>query len=885
MATQQDELLELQQLEELEALEKLSQQEQALVSSGDEQFKEITPGSLLEAAKLAGEEALLTGETLSRGALAGATLGASEPVISGINALLAGGVDPEAFSEAYAADVARRAQMKQERPYSELLGQLAGGITGPVGKVGGMVAQGAVELAKKAPTLPVLKQMAQLPGAETAGRLATGAVAGLSQTPLAATQLEVEKAAGVVPPEQAPDLLDLMKFGAGIGTAIPAAQMVGSSLKKAGSAAMTAVLGPNEKIRQAYLAQPELASRYYDEAQKALAESDALKESRPLTQVSEEIIAATKPAREALESSVAQLETAKVAQTEAKQSFDQAVRDRRFQLEQELKEKTETAAQAAKAKKDFFKAGLGEEFADDVKVAAGDLKQQVIDGSKKAYAILDKQPGNIVLGDIGSDIALLKGELQTGEEILGSAKQAVARKIDYWAQSIPRALGNRTEVPARTVKQIIQDIDTELRYMTEPDNRANFSELDRLYTLKIRRLFDDRLKEISEYAEAMTPVAYKQELLTDVANVIGNEKRTNLVARLNRAWTPGDPAQDVIVRLGRETGRPFEETLAEYAAKKQVGASQAELAKALKELPESKELSTARSQMEILRRKESQQILAPQEYTTWIKTQADVDALNEAIARQQQALAELGSAAKEATTTSFVEQVMKGKNPILDRQLKALQALSGQDFERKIKAAQTAEALMRPYRQGSQRTILVGALSGLMSSIFGASAGGYAGAAAGGIGGGSLGTLAGSILDTYGGAVTKKVLDGYLKIKAFPTVQAVEAAFTGIPDELKKQIVGSFVRAVMNSKRENVPISDDVIPVAMSIIQQSDGLTPLEKARAGLLLQKTGIIDTAVVQQMMLNGKMATPKRSIAFDAIKAERNPAAEADRPRRAR
>lgn len=827
--------------------------------------------SLAETAKQIPQELLTSAETASAGALSGATLGGAERPIAELQAAV-GGVPVEEM-------IARREQLKKEYPTAEMLGQTLGGMVGPVAGAGKAIA-GAVESG-------AAKLIGEKYAQSALAAPVKGAATGAAMSPIPLSQIEIEKATGMIKPELAPSPEQVIESGAAIGGGIPAAGLAIKGAKGLGSALWTMALGPNKAVRTAYLQQPKEVTALIEEADKrALLPSDetapgaSMERGLPRTQVAEKIIEHVEPIRQRRQAVQEAKSTAEVSSERARAEFDSAVNQRKYELSRELEQKRMAAEQAAKVKRDFYKAGLTPEFADDVKVATEDLKRDVTEKSQQSYAILAEAKGQANLGDADIQIDQLKDELRTAGRILGPMKERVANMISYYAQGIGEIVGTRVpgvegrvevsgNVAYPTVKKIVQDIDQQLGYMTAPENRGKFSDLDRSSLLKIRRIIDSKIKEIPEYAEIMQDVAYRRELLEDASNLIGDEKKANFLARLNKSWAPGDPAQDIVVRLGRATGRPFAETLAEYTAMKQIGASQAEMAKVISELPESVSLRKMEATMALARRKELKPQVAPQEHAAWVKSQEDVDAINASLMKIKNDLDRIGSAGEKETTINFVSQAMRGLNPATRDQIVALKNLTGVDFERQIRAGATAEALMKSYPGGSRRAIVFQtagrALGGALLAPM--MLGGDVGPATLGIG-----SAIGATMDIYGGRVTKQLLDGYLAITGVPTVQKIQAAFAPLPKELKADIVNSFTRAVMNSERQAIPLGPKEIPVAKYEIQNSDHLSPLEKARAIMMVEKTGIVDTGVAQKIMLGGVGSNMDegRKRAYNAIRA---------------
>lgn len=879
LSTEEKERKEFEELQELEQLTQLAEEEE----KQKQQFQEGLAASLLESGKEIGSQALTAGEQLSSAALSAATLGLSERPVAAMQAAI-GGVPTEQMIE-------RRRQMQVESPLTEMAGQLSGGLTGVSGLAGkaiaGTVGETAARLGETQAAQAIGKALGPL--ASPASTIAQGAAAGAMGAPVAAAQMGVEQISGLRKPGEVPSTGELAATGAKLGAGIPAAVMtaglLGRGAKAMGSMAMTTAFGPNKSIREAYLQQPKEVTALIEEADRRaglqLGEATpgaAAEKGLPRTQVAEQVAAATEPKRAELEALKESKTPAQLEEVRARADFEQAVNDRKMQFADQLRQKKEEAGMAAKSKRDFYKAGITQEFADDVKVAAEDLKRDVTLKSRQAYEILDAAQGEANLGNADREIEGLKESLMTGGKILGPVKKRVAGLIDGWANDIGEVVGTRVpgvgrvdapgNVPFPMVKKIVQDIDTQLGYMSAPENRGKFSDLDRTYLIKIRRIIDSNIKEIPEYAKLMEDVSQRRELLEDVSNLIGDEKKYNFVKRLSNSWTPGDPAQDIVARLGRATDRPFEQALVEYTAMKQTGASQAEMAKVIADLPESVALKKMERTMALARRKEIKPELAPEEYATWVKSQADVDAINQNIQRVQSELKEVGSAGKAETAVDFVTQAMRGVNPKYRAQIEALKNLSGEDFERQIRAAATAEALMRSYPGGSRRTMLFKSIGGAAAGLVGPFVMGEGVSPTAMM----VGSALGASLDIYGGRVTKQILDGYLKVQGIPTVQKLSAAFAPLPKPLKSEILSSFTRAVMQSERQSVPLSDQEVAVAKMEIRNSDHLSPLEKAKATMMLDKTGILDTGIAQKVMLSGLASNTDegRARAYNAIRA---------------
>lgn len=787
-------------------------------------------------------------ETAGKGALSAASLGVSEYPVAQLESALGG--------YPYEQAIARRRELQQRYPISEMVGQTAGGVVGPVAKIGGAMAgatEKGIELLAKTQAGKAVGKAAGALGEQVAG-IIKGGLAGAAQAPLSAIQVESEKAAGVLKPEEAPSMTELAKFGGTVGAGLPALVSGLRGAKAVGGVMLTTALGPNKVTRQRYLQQPKEVTKLIEESEQRQLQQLEPEESfelstdkgLPRTIVAEQIEAAVSPIKKRETELEASLSRASQAQIEAKKSFQDRVTEKQRAITEELAASKKSAAEAARIKNDMFKGGISPQFEADVRIASEKLKDDVKSLSSESYKILDATPGQADLSGIKGEIEALKDSLKTGGQLLGETNKKTARMLDRWAQDLEALAGESGMVPFRDIKKAVQDIDMDLRGKSEMANRAKFSDLERTMLLKVRRTIDSRVKEIPNYADLMESVYQKTELLQDVSNFIGKEKQTNLLAKLSQLWKPGEPGQEIISALGREVGQDFEQALSEYAAMKRVGASASEKAKALAELPEQKQLAKIQRTFELSKRKELAPLLAEQEYVQWVKSQEDLLAIENQLLAIRQDLDGIGKAA--TAPVNFVTGAMNGIDPQYRAQLEALRNLTGKDFEREVRAAATAEALMRPYIQGSRRTMVMKALlRPLIGFTAGASLGGSSEFA-------GFGALLGAMLDTQGGMVTKRLLDGYLAIKNIPTVKTINALFSEMPKELQDDLRNSFVRSVLSAERISTPVSPENIPQIAYQIQTSGALSSLEKAKAAFDLQKLNIVDTNIIKKIMLSG-------------------------------
>lgn len=185
-------------------------------------------------------------ETGARGFLEGATLGLSEPVLSGINAAIgtamdavidkdAGQLSIENLKEEYSRDVARRRKLKEDFQGSDIAGQVVGAfspgtIAAKAATVGGKLAKAA--LPKVISKIPVAGKIAGA-GAEAAG-MALG-----QEVP----QSVVEGSTGFRTSEEQPSLAESAKGGAIAGATLNAAGQLAHGGGKLALGSLSALAG------------------------------------------------------------------------------------------------------------------------------------------------------------------------------------------------------------------------------------------------------------------------------------------------------------------------------------------------------------------------------------------------------------------------------------------------------------------------------------------------------------------------------------------------------------------------------------------------------------------------------------------------------------------
>jgi len=195
-------------------------------------------------------------ETFARSGLGSASLGVSEPVLSGINALGYAaqerlpapgpsgsdlGVDevprePTSLADLYQQDVTRRRGLQEQAPGADMAGAIAGALApaGPAAAVFG----GASKLAGMIPR-----------ASSTMGKIAAGGLgAGLGTLATEIPRKTIGEATGFIQPgEEQASSLEEAGTSVKLGAALSAIPLVGKGLGIAGKRAVTTFLGPREE--------------------------------------------------------------------------------------------------------------------------------------------------------------------------------------------------------------------------------------------------------------------------------------------------------------------------------------------------------------------------------------------------------------------------------------------------------------------------------------------------------------------------------------------------------------------------------------------------------------------------------------------------------------
>jgi hypothetical protein len=415
-------------------------------------------------------------ETGVRSALESATLGVSEPAISGVNAVignliesgfeaeglkdfLSKSVDTARIQKEYERDVQRRRQLEQAAPGVALTGAIAGALSpaGPAAALG-RAAKAVVGGAKLA--VPGAQALARLPGAAPIGSIVEKALeAGLTGAGQIGAQQAVEQATGFMEPEEAVPVSDIAKASAGIGGALATIPVVGRAVKAGGAKALSAFGGVSEKTIKKYMAR-----------------------EAPLLPITEEAL---------------------------KDTVDAAV----SRVQDGIRE---TRKQAA----------------DDLMVAVRKLKENIIQGSKESFDILEKEGVSKAGGKKVIRAQSIRDEIEKqisaqrpkgGDVLLNELRESVVNKLNDLKDrfnAFSAEIGE--EIDLVSAKELIKSLD-EVTEFAKSEGQFS-SRLDQSLS-SIRSSINKQLRSLSPaYAKKMDQISEQAGLLNEVSDLFGTEK-------------------------------------------------------------------------------------------------------------------------------------------------------------------------------------------------------------------------------------------------------------------------------------------------------------------------------------------------------------------------
>jgi predicted XRE-type DNA-binding protein len=857
-------------------------------------------------------------ETGARSALEGITLGASEPVISGINAfvgnLISAGfnaedigefakqaVSSEAIKQEYERDISRRRKLEAELPEVAIPSEIAGGVLGGL-------ATGGAGTAAKALTLP-MRAVEGLAGA--AGKVVPTAIgSAAARGAVSAAGAEAVKGLAQVPtgvalPEEI-SVTGAAQFGGLLGGGLTAAGKGIQAAVKGAPKVLSALGGVSTEAIEQYLKDPAALTRakspeqikdsldnFVDQLQQGVEQGKLSQE-----QAQKALDAAKSELKDAVEKRTNKFQLAKVETAEtlrgAKSELREAVekRTKEFQLAKfDAAELSRTAQaklnEAIRTQKEDTKAiltGAKTALRDQTVDAVSALKEKVKAGSAQSYKILE-QSGRVVQVQPAKEAAknaLDELKVQGKAPTAGASAEAY-KKIQKYLNDLGRY---KNLLSTKDAKKKIQQLDQDWLAAVEA---GDFTTSEQQALRSIRAAFDEQLKSIPEYAEIMKQVSANTDLLSRANKAFGTlEKAGTKIARID--LPQADLERALLIELGQATERPFEQSITRLKtgglqlqpgrieaqlAGEPLGLEAAQVERALKDMARPGALEQA-----IMPIEQGPLGLKAAQVERTLKAMGRPGALEQAIApieqgplgfavgeaeqklaarqielkQAQQKIKDLGPFARPLSNISAIRTAVTGKNPEYRNFLQSLSQMSGEDFVQYVDDLRLGEAFQKEFRIGSRNVNLWALGSG--AAVYGITGDPTSALVVAGLGGGF-----GGLVDRFGPAMTQKILDGYLKVQGMPTVQKVEAAFAGMPKEVISQMKNDLIRSVSVADKEEVLI-DPVEAESVRLDVMTSDLSAVQKAKMVKAIASGKPVQSDDLAAVML-GKKGKPSMYI----------------------
>lgn len=800
-------------------------------------------------------------ETGVRGVLNSLSLGVSEPLMSGANALVGKALDeylrqkeisegiPQAdaptISDLYKQDVERIRGLKEKFPATDIGAQVAGALA-PWGagaqafKVAGKLAKGSglgeAMLAKFGPKVAEkVASGAALSGGEKLAQIAsTASVEGLGAGMGALGSGVVQKAAlepsGFIKEGESPGLVEQTlsgaKFGSVIGAA-PGVYRLAKDVTKSQAKKALAILGGVKedtisdylKNRDRILAAPSL-EQTVDEINTVVA---GLKEKVSDARVTKA------QADEAL----------KAIESDIKLNY----REQGLDLKEIMSSAKEQVRLAHQEQMDALRrVRPPQELISDIQESLQTSKKTLIENSKEANALLENSSKTFAVKPIIDRVASeMESMTMYGQVMRDESAYNELAKLKDKLEKFPDTIN------MREAKKILDSLDDKIDYSY---GSASFNPALNQALKPIRGEMRETIGKIVKgyndiLSEKVIPIAQNHERWVDT---FGDTK--TLPAKLANIFKPNN-AQNLedIQLLGALSGKDYTGQLEKFRQAQEVLGSKPMQEKLLANLPQSKALSQVEAvAAQRLRDNSAQQIQSIVDQTSQARIAQE--------AAQKVKLAEdvfePFKMFTEMNGMNRAKQVIRGTNPVVTERLGKLSKMTDKDFIQNIKDADTLSQFSHEFRIGMRNVGLWGALGALSGSAGIDDPMGIGKDAA-------MGAVIGGIVDRYGPRMTKKILDGVVQINGVPTIQKIQKL--DLPPAAKQYLIDDLARVLQKREMlESTVISNQAERIGLKKeLKASANFTPTEKAKIISKLNKTGEFD----QMNKLLGIEAKPQQSL----------------------
>jgi hypothetical protein len=460
----------------------------------------------------------------------------------------------------------------------------------------------------------------------------------------------------------------------------------------------------------------------------------------------------------------ADVETKKLTSNQAHEAFKGFQSDLKDAYRTQGYDARDAVNSAQQSLKDAHGARI-QQLSGDIYDTVNRLKSDLQSGSGAALKTLDNATAKVDLAPTYSKIDSTIERLKQGgtDESL-----AVAGKLQEYKERLLSK--NWAEIAPQDAKRLIQGLDQVTEYSPMA---GNFDKTKNAAFKEVRASLDSTLKDtIPEYRNAMAPVARDADLLNRVSHFGDKQTAAGLLGRIN---APNQlESRAALQELGKKYGADF------------VKAAHPE------SLPEQALLRRTQAAQDALR---PDRVAAKIDQTLGSSRQkAAMDSAQSELSAAQDKLTPFKpiapNVAGQTTVQQKLAQLGKGGNIELEDMFGRLGKLTDTDFIQAMKDNNVKAAFQKGATNGSRNT--------LMGSVVGWTLGGAAGVVPG--------AAVGRAVDQWGPAITKKILDGAIRVSKTPTVATIRAL--ELPEPIKRNmVIGLEQYLARDSGRAGVGVS------------------------------------------------------------------------------
>ncbi len=519
-----------------------------------------------------------------------------------------------------------------------------------------------------------------------------------------------------------------MGLAAGMG-----AEIVPAAVSKA--ADLTSKVAPwaAAKIGKIFAGVPEETTTRY------LEDPEAINTAPERKQIADNLLEFKNKAEERVAQAHDDLAQAKSTLSENKNDVRAGLQDQKFDLQGKLNEAQSAFDEKKQAFREALKSNSLTSMSNEVQGAVGDLKAQVIQGSKDSYGILAKSGGSVPTQPL---VDLLRTHIDA-MTVNGIPESSVAAQSIQEIQGMEqrlKAIGEELTMPQ--AKQILQGIDKTAKYSKGAGTFAD--QTDQAFS-ELRSTLDQTVKDqVPEYRAKMLEVARKSQLLNKASDLYGTPEKA--IGNLNGIASEKGQALHVpmLEALSQETGKDLATPVKGYLLNDKILRTPSLFDQAIEEIPEAKSLNAAKAKLN--------------EVSDPAYSRSKIDQASEPLlSKIQKYQAELEKAKEgkdlfsgvTADTVTGKTKALSGANQYgAELKFGGIDKAYGTDFEKQIQARNDLDQFKKTDTAGARKTLLGAATGGALGYMFDHAIEGLA-----------IGAQAGATADKFSGQAFKTALD------------------------------------------------------------------------------------------------------------------------------